>query len=161
LRRVGDWLFAAYAWTLLVLMALAMLVAVTALPQPARRRHVATILAHTFVRASGLPVQVTGDEHFPPAGPITVVANHASYIDGIVLLAVVPERCVFVAKKELAESFVLRHFLRDIGTRFVERFDVEGGVEAAPDGGDWTAAIRLRDRARAAILAACGEPDLA
>ena len=239
LRRAGDWLFAAYVWTLLVLMALATLVAVTALPQPARRRHVATVLARAFVRASGLPVQVTGDEHFPPAGPMTVVANHASYIDGIALLAVVPERCAFVAKKELAESFVLRHLLRNIGTRFVERFDVEGGVEAArelaaqagegasfvffpegtferepglrpfhagaflvaakagipviplalrgtrsvlrdgqwrprpgpiqiivtaplaPDGGDWTAAIRLRDRARAAILAACGEPDLA
>ena len=31
----------------------------------------------------------------------------------------------------------------------------------APDGGDWAAAVRLRDRARAAILAVCGEPDLA
>jgi hypothetical protein len=30
----------------------------------------------------------------------------------------------------------------------------------APDGRDWDAAVRLRDRARAAILAGCGEPDL-
>ena len=29
----------------------------------------------------------------------------------------------------------------------------------APDGGDWAAAVRLRERARAAILAVCGEPD--
>jgi hypothetical protein len=29
----------------------------------------------------------------------------------------------------------------------------------APDGSDWSAAIRLRDRVRAAVLARCGEPD--
>jgi hypothetical protein len=30
-----------------------------------------------------------------------------------------------------------------------------------PDGEDWAAALRLRDRVRAAILKHCGEPDLA
>jgi hypothetical protein len=30
-----------------------------------------------------------------------------------------------------------------------------------PDGDDWAAAIRLRDRVRAEILQSCGEPDLA
>jgi len=30
-----------------------------------------------------------------------------------------------------------------------------------PDGSDWSAALRLRDASRAAILEACGEPDLA
>ena len=29
-----------------------------------------------------------------------------------------------------------------------------------PEGSDWSAAVRLRDRARAAILSTCGEPDL-
>ena len=37
------------------------------------------------------------------------------------------------------------------------------GVEPplAPDGRDWSAAVRLRDRVRAALLGACDEPDLA
>ncbi len=30
----------------------------------------------------------------------------------------------------------------------------------APDGGDWAAAVRLRDRVRGAMLSRCGEPDL-
>ncbi|ACA17297.1 AMP-dependent synthetase and ligase [Methylobacterium sp. 4-46] len=38
---------------------------------------------------------------------------------------------------------------------------VQFGEPIAPDGSDFHAAIRLRDRARAAILARCGEPDLA
>ena len=29
------------------------------------------------------------------------------------------------------------------------------------DGRDWSAAVRLRDRVREAMLVACGEPDLA
>jgi 1-acyl-sn-glycerol-3-phosphate acyltransferase len=29
-----------------------------------------------------------------------------------------------------------------------------------PEGKDWAAAVKLRDRARAEILARCGEPDL-
>ena len=150
-----------------------------------------------------------------------------------------PERCHFVAKRELSRNFATRLLLRGIGTRFVERFDIEASVAGAqdmttlathgesfvffpegtfrrepgllpfrmgafiaaatagtpvipvairgtrsvlrdgqwlphrgivhvvvtpslpPEGRDWPAAVGLRDRARAAILAACGEPDLA
>jgi 1-acyl-sn-glycerol-3-phosphate acyltransferase len=35
------------------------------------------------------------------------------------------------------------------------------GAPIAPSGIDWNAAVRLRDAARAHILAHCGEPDLA
>jgi len=34
------------------------------------------------------------------------------------------------------------------------------GAPIAGEGSDWVAAARLRDRSRAAILSACGEPDL-
>ena len=34
------------------------------------------------------------------------------------------------------------------------------GSPVVPDGRDWAAAVRLRDLTRAAILAACGEPDM-
>jgi len=56
------------------------------------------------------------------------------------------------------------------GTRSILRSDIwyphRGAVSvdvaepAAPDGADWHAAVRLRDRVRAAILARLGEPDL-
>ena len=57
-----------------------------------------------------------------------------------------------------------------IGTRSALRdggwFPQPGSLEVvisppiAPEGGDWNAAVRLRDAARAAILRRCGEPDL-
>jgi 1-acyl-sn-glycerol-3-phosphate acyltransferase len=41
------------------------------------------------------------------------------------------------------------------------RISVHIGASIAPDGTDFAAAVRLRDRARAFVLAHCREPDLA
>jgi hypothetical protein len=51
--------------------------------------------------------------------------------------------------------------LRD-GTWYARRHPIAVtiGAPIAPDGEDWNAAVRLRDRVRAEVLRACGEPDL-
>ncbi|HSC00248.1 MAG TPA: lysophospholipid acyltransferase family protein, partial [Burkholderiaceae bacterium] len=56
----------------------------------------------------------------------------------------------------------VRSVLRD-GTWYARRAPIAVTVCApiAPEGADWAAAIRLRDRVRAEILQYCGEPDLA
>jgi 1-acyl-sn-glycerol-3-phosphate acyltransferase len=55
-----------------------------------------------------------------------------------------------------------RSVLRD-GARLPERHLVRVAFAPAerPAGSDWSAAVELRERARAAILSRCGEPDLA
>lgn len=56
----------------------------------------------------------------------------------------------------------VRSVLRD-GTWYARRAPITVTVCApvAPDGSDWAATVRLRDRVRAEILKHCGEPDLA
>jgi len=56
----------------------------------------------------------------------------------------------------------LRSVLRD-GTWYLRRaaVSVTVGAPILPEGGDWAAAVKLRDAARAEILRHCGEPDLA
>jgi 1-acyl-sn-glycerol-3-phosphate acyltransferase len=56
----------------------------------------------------------------------------------------------------------VRSVLRD-GTWYARRAAVAVTVcePVAPDGDDWAAGLRLRDRVRAEILKHCGEPDLA
>ena len=53
-----------------------------------------------------------------------------------------------------------RSVLRD-GQWFPKRalIQIIVGAPLLPEGHDWAAAVRLRDRARASILAGCGEPD--
>ncbi|HXF66828.1 MAG TPA: lysophospholipid acyltransferase family protein, partial [Burkholderiales bacterium] len=170
--------------------------------------------------------------------PCVVTPNHTSYLDGLVMVAALPQPMRFVAKRELLGHFVPRIFLTRFGAEFVERFDVTRSVEDAgrivsgigaghslimfpegtfrrmpgllpfkmgafviaartrmpvvpaalrgarsilregqwlfrrgvvsltlgepiePEGTDWNAAIRLRDRVRAEMLRMCGEPDL-
>jgi 1-acyl-sn-glycerol-3-phosphate acyltransferase len=55
----------------------------------------------------------------------------------------------------------VRSVLRD-GTWYARRHPmaVTFGAPIAPEGDDWNAAVRLRDRVRAEVLKHCGEPDL-
>jgi len=186
-----------------------------------------------------VPIQVEGLERVPSAGPVVVVANHASYVDSAILFGLLPARFTFAAKEAFERNPVTRIAFAKAGAFFVERFDagrsvedtrelsrlVQGGAALAifpegtftrtpglrpfrmgafviaaeagvpvvpvafrgtrsmlradgwvfhrrplrvvvgepirPQGRDWSAAVRLRDAARAEILRYCGEPDLA
>ena len=130
LAKVAAIAYGAYAWLIALMLGTLAILAVIALPQTRLRRRAVTALARLFVRAAAVPVRVTGTEHLAATAPMVVVANHASYIDGIVLLTVLPERCHFVAKRELQRHWLLRVLLRGLDTRFVERFDIEQSVAA-------------------------------
>jgi 1-acyl-sn-glycerol-3-phosphate acyltransferase len=94
------------------------------------RRHMAHFAAQAFFRLAGMPVRLLNTEHLP-AGPCVVVANHASYLDGVVLKAALPARFSFVIKKEVARVPLAGFVLRRIGSEFVDRFNRHaGGMDA-------------------------------
>ncbi|MEK7207791.1 MAG: AMP-binding protein [Pseudomonadota bacterium] len=236
-RVANTILYAAYAWTLFWLMAPLVWSTVALLPRPSWSLAVIRTAARWLRRLSGTPLHIRGRENLLD-GPCVLVANHASYLDGIILTAVLPGVFSFVAKREFTARLVARVFLRHIGAEFVERFELARGVEDArqvaraarrgqtlvffpegmftrtpgllpfhmgafvaaaeagvpvvpiairgtrsilrsdqwfprrgaisvtigaplsPESPDWSAAIKLRDAARAEILRHCGEPDL-
>jgi acyl carrier protein len=193
-----------------------------------------------FLFLSGIPLAVRGKENLQIKNPVVLAVNHTSYLDALVLLAILDYRgYAFVAKREFQDNFLMRALLSGFNTQFIERFDVakstehagelaeaakrgvslivfpEGtlkrntglmafrtgafqaaaqagipvvpvalrgvrsvlrdgtwylrraavsvviGAPLAPEGGDWAAAVKLRDAVRAEILKSCGEPDLA
>ncbi len=210
---------------------------VVLLPGRQRRHRLVRNAVRGFLWATGASPRVEWEGTLPEGG-IMIVANHASYLDALVLTATIPGPLSFVAKEELARQQVAGAFLRRLGTLFVRRIDPKGGVEdtqrqleaartgarivsfpegtltrrpgllgfhlsaflvagqagisvlpvtvrgtrsilrggqwfprrgeivvhvgkaIAPQGTDFTAAIQLRDRARAAMLEHYGEPDL-
>jgi 1-acyl-sn-glycerol-3-phosphate acyltransferase len=61
---------------------------------------------------TGLAPRVSGLEHLREAGPAMIVANHASYIDVIVLMGVLPGDVRFIAKGALASLPVVGPAIR-------------------------------------------------
>ncbi len=99
------------------------------LPTLRARRQVAGTLSRVFFRLAGIPLRIEGVERLPQA-PCVVVANHASYIDGIVAAAALPPSFAFVIKKEMARVPLASLLLRRLGSAFVERFDRhQGGAD--------------------------------
>jgi 1-acyl-sn-glycerol-3-phosphate acyltransferase len=132
LTKAGEWLFAAYAWSLFALLAPVVWLSAMALPTPAARWIALRACVACLQRATGTPISVTGLDNLPaPGKPFVLVANHSSYLDVYALTAAIPRRLRFVAKVEFAGNPILGPALRRIGTEFVERFDVEKGVNDA------------------------------
>jgi 1-acyl-sn-glycerol-3-phosphate acyltransferase len=94
------------------------------------RRRVAGVSARWFLQGAGIPLGVEGRDRLPRE-PCVVVANHASYIDGIVAAAALPPDFAFVIKKEMVRVPLASLLLRRLGSAFVERFDRhKGGSDA-------------------------------
>lgn len=107
--------------TVFLVCAPAVLVLVSLLPGLERRRAAARGAARCLFMATGMgPVVEHG--HRLPSRPCVVVANHASYLDGIILCAALPPRFSFVIKSEMQAVPLAHYLLRRIGVQFVERF---------------------------------------
>ncbi len=108
-RGASAMLYALYAWTLFWILAPPVWLAVASLPRPAWSLAVIRTAAKLLQRLSGVSLHVQGLGKLP-RGPCVIVANHASYLDGIVLTAVLPGIFSFVAKREFTARFVARVF---------------------------------------------------
>jgi 1-acyl-sn-glycerol-3-phosphate acyltransferase len=130
LRAFAALLYAGYAWTVLFLVG----VPTWALVSFARRPRLGRVVCHRAARLvaalAHIRVHATGLENLPD-GPHLIASNHMSYIDAIVLGAVLPPRhpYVFVAKREFAQRWIPRLFLLGIDAVLVERLDPRQGVE--------------------------------
>jgi 1-acyl-sn-glycerol-3-phosphate acyltransferase len=128
-RKVGAWLRAARGWTAFVLLApLAWATAVLS-REPARAWKRSARFARLFFRLAGISVEVSGLEHLPQHGAYVLLANHGSYLDGILLVGALERPHAFIAKKEFVAHAVSRWFLSAIGSLYVERFDTARGIE--------------------------------
>ncbi len=121
--------FTAYSLVLFTTLALIALTVNLFLPTLRARRRVAGTLSRVFFRLAGIPLRIEGLDRLPQT-PCVVVANHGSYLDGIVVAAALPPAFAFVIKKEMVRVPLAGVFLRRLGSAFVERFDRhQGGAD--------------------------------
>jgi len=122
--------YTAYVIGLFLALALGVLVVNLFVPGLRRRRQVAGVFSRAFVKGAGISLTVQSLERLP-AAPCVVVANHASYVDGIIAVAALPPDFAFVIKKEMVAVPLASLLLRRLGSQFVERFDRHRGASDA------------------------------
>ena len=128
--RCGEVLFGLWGWTVLGVCVLFGLLAALFVPgQDRRARYLAGTSRAIFVLA-GAKVTVNGLDNLPD-GHCVVVANHASYVDGLLLKGYLPARFSFVIKGEMREVPFVHFLMRRAGSRFVERFEAAGSARDA------------------------------
>lgn len=123
-------LFGIYAWAVLVVCVLFGVFAALLVPTLDGRRRWVSAAARGVFFLTATPCRVSGLDNLPDDHCV-VIANHASYLDGIILKAFLPPRFAFVIKGEMRNFPVVSFMLRRIGSKFVERFVAAGSARDA------------------------------
>lgn len=129
-RLAREILYAAWWWMVLGGAFLLGSLAVLILPRLAWRWSALRAIGRTTLAALGVPVSTVGIDRIPSRDAM-LVFNHSSYVDVLILAAVLPGEPAIVAKRELARQFIAGALLRRLGIPFVERYDVAGSLSDA------------------------------
>lgn len=119
--------WALWCWIAFTTLGTLTALALAVLPGLARRRRLARRTSRLALAACGVRVGTAGHDGLP-AGASVLVANHASYLDGVVLTAALPPTFAFVIKSEVRRVPGVHLLLRRLGSEFVERFDRRRGA---------------------------------
>ncbi len=122
MKRPLNFAYGCYAWLALLAVVIPTCVVLALTPGVIRRRRVARAAARLFLCAIGSPVRVEGGA-VEPHYPCVVVANHASYLDGIILTAALPAGFTYLIKFEMNRVPIAGFILRRLGSAFVDRDD--------------------------------------
>jgi len=126
---VGDFFFGLRFLFLTLIFFPVAWIAVMLIPSQTLRRKTVRTLSRFYLYTAGAMPMVKGLDKLEPKKEAAVLAcNHQSYLDSIILTAVLPVQYSFVAKNELNRNPLLSIVLKRLGIVFVERVDVKGGV---------------------------------
>jgi len=123
-------LYGLYAWLVFVVCVLFAFLATLFVPTAPLRHKLAAAASRAIFVLAGVPADIRGLENIPD-GNAVVVANHASYVDGMLLKGYLPYRFSFVIKGEMRNVPIVHFVLRRSGSNFVERHETTGSTRDA------------------------------
>jgi 1-acyl-sn-glycerol-3-phosphate acyltransferase len=131
-------LYSAWVWTAVALIALPLWMAVALTRTPRQARRVIRLASRVLLLAGGSRPRVDGRDPATLPSPAVIVANHASFLDVLLLLAVLPPTVRFGAKARLTRYPILGTILRRANYVLVQRGarDSAAALAATIDDGD-------------------------
>lgn len=123
-------LYSWWCWSCFVAVVIIFALPILILPGLRTRQRIARRAVRIAWTLCGLRTAITGITHLP-AGRAIVVANHASYLDGVLLMGALPAGHAFVVKREMSRVPLAGALLRRLGTAFVARNDAAAAARDA------------------------------
>ena len=133
LRTIVETAYGCYAVGLFVVLMLPAWFLVLISPSRKFSARVTTTALRAFVKLAGWRLRVEGREHIENNVPRMFVANHTSYVDIVVLMAVLGVDYHFVAKGEVESMPFFRTFLRKLGHFAFNREDPQARLHQAEE----------------------------
>ena len=132
IRKISDWTYAFWWWFCAIVLGFVVWPITSIIPSNKFCYLWMKINCKGFLFLVGAKPKLIGADKIPGSGPLVIVPNHTSYLDGLLFIALMPRTIHFVAKNTL-EKFPFGRMLKHLGTYFVERFNVRKGAEDAGD----------------------------
>lgn len=121
LKIIFRTLYSFYAAAAFVVVVLLLFCPVLVLAPTLRvRRMIGRATVRSWLAIIFVPFRVKGLEHLPKT-PCIVLSNHASYVDGIVLTAALPENFTFLVQHQARDWPYVGFIIRRMGSMFVNR----------------------------------------
>ena len=128
MKVINAYLFGAWAWFVFVIVVLGMILCFPFTSKVRTTRLIAKKGVRLILKVLRYKIIVKGYENLIKS-PSILVVNHASYIDPIVLSAVLPPQYAYVGKRELKHVPFLGYIVRKVGTHLVDRFNAVKGAQ--------------------------------
>ncbi|MGH9680529.1 MAG: lysophospholipid acyltransferase family protein, partial [Candidatus Acidiferrales bacterium] len=132
-RRVLELAYGSYAVAVFGVMLLPAWLLVLAAPSRKSAARITVAMMRAYLKISGWRVRAAGLEHARENAPCMFVANHASYADVLILIAVLGVDYHFVAKGEVRSMPFFRTFLRKLGHFAFNREDPASRLHQAEE----------------------------
>ncbi|MEM7452302.1 MAG: lysophospholipid acyltransferase family protein [Pseudomonadota bacterium] len=130
LRVVADVLFGGWFLLVFTVCVLICLLGILVVPGLERRQRIAKTMSQLVFLLTATGPDCEGFDQLPE-GPCVLVANHQSYLDGVVMTAALPPRVSFVIKAEMRDVPLAGWLLVRIDSFFVKRDDKRASASAA------------------------------
>jgi 1-acyl-sn-glycerol-3-phosphate acyltransferase len=125
---LGKIVYAVYIAIILSLTLPFAWISVIILPQKIAAK-ITRFWARNLFRLFFCPIYIEGKENLQNTSPMIFVANHASYIDSLLLIGILPSDIVFTPKSELLDTPIIRSFVKKLGYLTVYRTDFIKSLE--------------------------------